>query len=532
MYMRKSILLFALVPVIFLITVCTYIIYAGISYPAGADPEYNYLFNGITLAHLKFHLSSVGHPGTPIQCLIAVSARVVHLFRPGSLWDDVMLNPELYIKAPIYAANFINAVVLFLLGWRVYRYTNSLVVALALQLTPFAFLMTVEVNYRLMPELIMVSIVSVWIIVIVRLLYENPVNIDYKKYSTVLAILYGFSLADKLTFLPFFILPFFILPDWKLRLRFVIISVFAFFIFAFPVLNNFHKFTSWVTDIFIHKGAYGSGDPGIIDVPYFINNIKIIIKSSRQLWIPLLIAFILSLVLFRNNKDILSRVALGLFLSVLVHFIITAKHYAFYYLVPSLLMAIFGVYLIYLILNRRFPGEVRRRVLETLFVLTILFIILNTVKKMNGQLAGLFDRKKMHNEALETFKPYLSNNKPKLIVPNYYGCSAIEYSLLFGLLESGKHGSELTAEFKKHYPSSLIYLYWGDAFYDGIFQVSPNEFLKPDIEYTLFVADHSPQMIGSIVQVLSDTTGFVPEIELLKEYSPKSEAVYTLKLTR
>jgi hypothetical protein len=257
----KSGWLFLLIPLIFIVTTFTYIHNAGLYFSGGVDPEYNYLFNGITLAHLKVHLNAVGHPGTSVQILIALVAWAVHLFRPGqSLWDDVMLHPELYIKATVYTANVINAVFLFQLGIKVYRYTGSLIAALVLQLSPFAFLMTLEVSFRLMPELIMTSIVSCWLILLVKLLYESPEKSDYKKYSVLFGLLFGLSLASKLTFLPFFLLPFILVPGVLLKTRYSVISVLSFALFAFPAMLNFHKFTGWVTGIFIHKGPYGSGE--------------------------------------------------------------------------------------------------------------------------------------------------------------------------------------------------------------------------------------------------------------------------------
>ena len=274
-------LIFLIIPTVYLCTALLYIFLSGLHYMGGVDPEYNYLFNGITMAHLKFHLNAVGHPGTPIQCLITLVSWVVHLFRPGqSLWDDVMLNPELYIKATVVAGNAINWFFLFLLGVQVFRITQNKILALFLQVTPFSFLMTLEVSYRMMPELIMASIISLWIIFLVKMLYETHESRNYKKYSFIFAILAGFSLADKLTFLPLVFLPLFLLPQWKLRLRYVLIMLVAFMVFAFPAMLNFNKFTGWVTDLFTHKGTYGSGEKGIIDWPVFIGNLKIMIQNS------------------------------------------------------------------------------------------------------------------------------------------------------------------------------------------------------------------------------------------------------------
>jgi hypothetical protein len=528
----KSVYLFLLIPVVFLITSFMYIEYGGV-YLYGVDPEFNYLFNGITLAHLKVHLNAVGHPGTPVQILIAITARVVHLFRPGqSLWDDVMHHPEMYIKAAVYTAAAINAFFLYLLGAGVYRYTKNLVTALVLQLSPFAFLMTLEVSCRLMPELIMTSIISCWIILIVKMIYQSPEQRNYKKYSLLFGILFGFSLADKLTFITFFVLPIFLLPGIRFKLRYTIVSIVAFSLFAFPAMLNFHKFTGWVTDIFIHKGPYGTGATGIVDWHNFADNIMIMIRSSVQLWIPLSATFILALFSIRHNrKDLTVRLAFGIVTVIVLHYVITAKHYAFYYFTPSLLLTIFTGFTAFLLISRMFPKAEKNRLVEFFLILFALVLIMNLLPKMSSQISGLQKRSNEVKTAMKKFEPYFSNKHPKIICAFYYGCAPVEYSLLFGLFESGRYGKELSDEFRKHYPVSIVYLPWSDSFYQGISVVNATEFLEPDTAYILHIADYSEDLLQKLLDRLqTDTLVYKQELKLLEKSNSTGEVLYSFKL--
>jgi hypothetical protein len=237
--------------------------------------------------------------------------------------------------------------------------------------------------------------------------------------------------------------------------------------------------------------VYGGGDPGIVDIPYFINNFKTIIIHTYQLWIPLLILAVILFIQYRKNRGLTHRISLAVLL---------IKQY-------------------------------KIKSIPILFLLPILAVASFNLIKIPGQLEGLRERKIMHQEALNTFQPYLGTDKPKLIVASYYGCSAVEYSLHFGLHESGKYGKELTAEYKKHYPNTILYFPWGDAFFDGVYQPDPKDILKPG-EYVLFVADHSDQMMDRFIKMLSDTTDLNSEYTLLKEFKPKAEAVYKLQLKR
>ena len=530
--MKPKLIFFLVAPIAFLIISFIYIHHAALYFTGGVDPEFNYLFNGITLAHLKLHLNAVGHPGTPIQCLIALVAWIVHLFRPGqSLWDDVILNPDLYIRATVYTANVINAVFLFLLGKQVYAYSKSLTSALVLQFTPFAFLMTLEVSYRLMPELIMTSIISCWIMLFVKIIYEQPIERDYKRYSLLFAILFGFSLADKLTFLPFFTIPLLILPNWKLRLRYTVLSVIAFFIFAFPVLFNFNKFFGWVTDIFTHKGVYGSGERGIIDIDLFLSNFRIMLNSTSQILIPLGVLIILTLVysIARGMKNITVRLSGAVILLFIFHYAITAKHYAFYYLTPSLLMSVFTGFMSFFILKSLLRSSSNTKIPEILLSGFVLVLLVSVIPRANRQLSALKDRKEIMEKAVSEFKPFLAKD-PKIICPGYYGCSSPEYGLLFGLHESGRYGTELSAMVKRHYPATVFYMPWLNRFYDGVHKVTPQSFIKPGVAYTLFIADYSTDLLNNVLAALiPDSTKFRQEVMLQYESGPTAEAVFSME---
>ena len=65
------------------------------------DPEYIYLFNGLTLGQLKLDIGHVDNPGTPLQIIVAIVTRIVHLFsqtEKGYI-EDVITNPHFYFSA-------------------------------------------------------------------------------------------------------------------------------------------------------------------------------------------------------------------------------------------------------------------------------------------------------------------------------------------------------------------------------------------------------------------------------------------------
>lgn len=523
---------FLIIPLCFLITALAYNFSAGAIHLLGVDPEYAYLFNGIILAHLHPDAYLILHPGTPVQVLIAIVSRVVHLFRPGlSLWEDVMAHPDVYIKATIIAGNVINTIFLYLVGRLVYRYSKNILAALALQATPFAFLMTLELSLRLNPEMIMVSLVSCWIIILVKLIYENPSQINFKKYSLIFGILLGLSMATKITFLPYFLLVIIILPDWKLRLRFTITAILSFFVFAFPVLFDFPRYINWLTSNFIHTGDYGTGDPGIINGTMFLENLKIIFKSTLQLLIPALLLLILALYFFtRNRKSIALRISIGLVALLGFQVLLIAKQYTFYYLTPSLLLCVFTGFMGYYLLGL-FENGLIKKLAGGLFIGFIITLFIVVLPKMAGQLSELKTLKSVRFNANETLRPFLSGS-PKIICPNYYRSSTEEYGLFFGLHESGRYSNDIADVFRSKYPETIFYLPWENAFFDANKAVTPSEFLKPDLDYTLYIGDFSEEQLEGIRSALnSDSIKYILDFRPLFIQEETREAVYSLRAT-
>lgn len=524
--------LLALFPLLLLIIEIQYVRSGGMKFLWSNDPEYAYLFNGIALAHLHLPLNGVGHPGTPIQIIIAIVAWIVHLFRPGqSLWNDVMLNPELYIKVTLYVMGFINASVLFLMGRYVYRYSKNLLTAIVLQLSPFAFVMTLEVNYRLMPEAIMISIISLWLILLIKLVHEPEVERKYSRYCILFALLFGFSLSDKLTFLPYFILPLFILPNWILRLRYTALSIVSFLIFAFPVLFNFHKFNNWVTGIITHKGVYGGGEAGFVNWELFTFNLKVMVNQTYPILIPLifLIVLILSALFFLRKRNLLVSLATGLIFLLIISYLITAKHYAFYYMTPVLLLPVFVAYLVMQITGNFAPFFKRfnlQQLLPGFFGLVLLFY---SVTEVQRQVKSMAKNSRIMEEAYNNISPLLKKH-PKIICVNYYGTSSIEYGLLFGIHESGRYGMKLTTIFNKLYPDTYIYYPWSGLFYQGVKVLKPIDFIKNNIDYTLYIADFSDSRLNEVLAAINDSGLLQFDLKELYRSTTTPEVVFQLKV--
>jgi hypothetical protein len=472
------------------------------------DPEYAYLFNGLLMANLKPDVQFTTNPGTPIQVIFALVSRTVHCFRPGMpLATDVLINPEFYIRSVLWVINFMNTAALFLLGYFTFSFSKNIVLAVFLQLAPFTNILTLEVLARMMPEAIMNVIVCGWIIAMVKLIYENKPGINYKNYSLVFGILFGLGFSDKLTFLPFFLIPLIILPAWKYRLRFAGYSILSFMVFAFPVVLNRKNFYNWVTNMFTHTGAYGGGDRGIIKWNEFMDHLKLQLANTGLLIVSVLLLLLIIIILcfWERKKAILKevrvRISLALVTAILFEYLMTAKQFAFHYMIPSILLNAFTILMIFLLLNRLRPQAVNSGSLN--FILGLLggLFLLNIGPKSVKQVKEIREIVKTKTNAYLNIRPFL-NGTPKIICPSYYGCSAVEYALTYGLHESGRYGNYLFEKISRLYPSIYMYFPWGKVFYEGNKEILADQFVKPGTVYYLYIAEFSEEKLKEIVAAM------------------------------
>ncbi|MBN2612986.1 MAG: hypothetical protein JXB00_15640 [Bacteroidales bacterium] len=351
----------------------------GPHYLRSFDPEYSYLISGVSLAYLKSDLF-MGHPGTPLHILIAVIIRIVHLFRPGnSLMEDVLENPEIYLHVIDIVIALFAALVMLFVGYIIYRKTGNIAAAVFIQFSPFVSQQVFTIFERTMPEPLFIPLILLLITLLV-LDIENklPKSGILKRKFLIYGIICGLCLALKFIFLPFLIIPLFLLSSIKEKFKYLITTVVAFFVFAFPVLLNMKTFYEWIKSIFMHSGKYGSGEENIIDFQVFILNIKTMDQYIHYFFIVLLVSLLVFLVCqipFVKNK-IQNREYLKLLFAVILvmmfSLLLIAKHFASQYLIPVLMLTVFACFLnIRIVKSVLFP---KIGLIEPLIYLTIILL--------------------------------------------------------------------------------------------------------------------------------------------------------------
>lgn len=511
--MRKPLNSFFLIiiPVLLFLAGIFYQHSAGIYFLKTVDPEYAYLFSGAVMADLKPDIYYADHPGTPLVVLIAVVIRIVHAFRGGEdMLTDFIKNPEIYLRATLYTIEILSAAVIFLLGLFIYKKSRNIVLALFLQLIPFVHYLGLETQARLIPESMMVIVISFWTMLIIGMNYDREISVDPKKYGIAFGVLFGFSLALKLTLLPFLIIPLIILPGWKSKLWYVPTVIISFFIFAFPILFKYHTFYTWVKNIITHTGAYGGGDKGIVHWNEFTEHLRLQLSNTPYLVIStlLLTGALITYFIVRkkgNKRDPLkARLAFAAILVVVLQYLITSKHFAFHYMLPSILLTIPMVVLAGSILMQIFPTLFESPRLKPIMVILGIYFLVHIIPIVNQNLSIREARRKDLVESYLKFKENRTHG-PIIISASYYGCSAVEYALTFGIQECGKYSPYMYEKVRKIYPATHLYYPWAKAFYAGSSEILPSAFLQGGTDYMLYIADYSIEKLDEITGLLNQT---------------------------
>jgi len=530
-----TVLLLTLLPGLLCVAGMLYITHIGPFFLKSVDPEYAYLFNGMLLANFKPGVQFVYHPGTLAQLAIALVIKVTHLFRPGMpLMDDVLLNPEFYISTVLFTFTVINVLSVFILGYYTLRFTGSILTALLLQLTPFTHILTLEVTARMMPESLMTAIVCLWLVLLVKILYQHEKERDYARYAFLFGILFGIGLADKLTFLPYFLLPLIVLPARKYRIKYALFALLFFLIFAFPVVLNYRNFYHWVTNLFIHTGAYGSGDTGIFKWNELMDHLMLQFQNTWLLWTTLVVMLLLTIAVVLKTKEkrpfrhLRFRMVTALFFVITLALMMGAKHFAYHYMIPAILLTAFLVHLIVLQAKELFAGRFTNLLTGIIPLGFGILLVIMILPKTGNQLKQIKNNTESKIAAYNRVAPFLKGNV-NIIAPSYYGCPSVTYALTFGLHESGKYGDMLFEKIRKLYDYGFMYYTWGNVFYMGNKEIKPSVFIKPGGTYTVYMAEYSEEKLNRLLAAIEkDGIGSSGELTKLFQSQETGEAVFSL----
>jgi len=212
----------------------------------GNDPEYAYLLNGINIGILK----PVGHtdnPGTTVQIFSAIVLRCAYLAQPDKsegFQKFILRNADRHIELERKVLIAINGIVILLLGIISFNILRNVWFSLVLQIMPFTSAnLTEHIFTKVSPEPVL--LIPTAALVLLILSYYFSIIRDEKKYALFFALVGGFGLATKATFLPLILIPFLLLSNLKLRKRFLLFIGLFFIVFTLLAVPNYPHIAKW-----------------------------------------------------------------------------------------------------------------------------------------------------------------------------------------------------------------------------------------------------------------------------------------------
>jgi hypothetical protein len=473
----------------------------------GTDAEYAYLFNGLNLCYLNFPFHVQG-PGTPLHIFSAIIMTVVHLFRnQGSLIDDVMKNPDVYLTALHASLTGFTAILLFILGFTTYKISKNVIAGLFIQLIPYSSWLIFDLMRRYMLEnLIIADVLGLLIILFIFINSPVPDKHKVRKYVILFSLAIGLIGATKLMYLPIAIIPFLVIPGYKNKGLYVLFSILAFAILAFAIFHDWATFINWHLKNFLHSGQYGKGDASIANVQVFMDNLKTILHTDgvfKILFLLMLGGIVLYHIPFLKVKvkdDLKYYALIGIVICMGVMTALVSKQLKYYYMITVLVLKIPGAYLLFDIYTR--PIKKLSKLLVSLpLVAYFLFVCYRETMVIYSQHDKSIQRREYYMEAFHYASTNFAKDQPTLLIPDYYGAPYKEYGIFFGMSWSGsKMAARYAVVLNKLYPNIYFYHGWNNLFNQWDHSSSYAELLKKYQKIVLFVGD--PELEKSLYSKL------------------------------
>lgn len=430
------------------------------------DPDYVYFMTGLGISEGHFNVAHTDHPGTPLQYLMAIVYRVTFLFRPDStgFLEDIFQHPDLYMAVSNMVITGLITVLLFYAGRRIYNRTGSILYGLLIQCTPFLPVVWFDTIGRIVPELLLPIPVILLELFLMELVYsdEEP---ESTKHVFFLSAVSALGLSIKLTFIPLWFIPLLILKRWKTKLKFLMLGIAFFLVFALPATLRLNTFIAWIKTLFIHSGQYGGGEANVVNWSEFWNNLHFLWGYERWFLVTFLITFIISLVYFlifrrKSNKNLLI-ITVAILLTIVLQTGMVCKQFQHRYYIPVLLMLPLLVFLISETSKKLLTGRLQILISVGLIVfLGAFFLNQRSWIKLKSEVmsADMAQRTETWH-----FVSTLNQNAIRIITTQNYGSPFKEYAIMTSYAWVGSQRKYFADTLSKTYPNSYMYFTWDNT---------------------------------------------------------------------
>ena len=429
----------------------------GPFYMSSIDPEYMYLISGLNCGTLNFKLiGHIDHPGTPLQLLSGLFFRMIHLlYGHQDFRTDVISDPELYLTLSSVMLAALTFGLLLRLGQLAFRYTSSLLGALVLQAASFYTLVNAGILARYSPDRLMPVIILLFFLVYLK--YRFDPEYGPGKFALWSGVVMGAGLMTKFNFAPLLLIPVFLVPGRKHRRNYLLATMASAFLLFLPVSSKYRSFLKTTAEMITHKGLYGTGEKGVVDLPRMMDHIVQIFSSHPSFTILVLLGMITTGIWIikpgrtgRNREEY--RFLAASIVAIAAGLVITAKHYKGYYALPFLSLIPMMLFSLIRILEEIPQIRKPQLVSAGLFALLLSFPLVSVARQYAAPNQDLIRKRIAH-----TFiKSEIGPDDFMLITPSWKSTPMQENAMVLGV-SYFHHRWRYAMEFCSVYPRVLTW---------------------------------------------------------------------------
>jgi hypothetical protein len=446
-----------------------------------SDPDYAYLLNSLNINQLKTP-GHTDHPGTTIQVLGSIVIQITYLIQSWVNFDKlniveaVLKNPEFYLLTINTILLILITTILFFLGLIAFSFSQNIAFSLLLQLAPFLWTPLIQ-STRVNPEPLLFLLTQFFVILLLFYLYSDVEKSP--KFPLITGIVIGLGLATKVTFLPLGLV-ILLLPGWRQKGILLITSIITLFLATLPILSEYPRVVIWLTSIATHTSRYGRGDPGLVDLStlpttfwdlfgqdkifFYLIGLSTLIFFITTFWF---IWYRLKKANLQNslNPSIFNK-SYWLFscilLIILVQLLLTLKHPAIHYLLPSM-----GLCSLLILVQIKIIEEIFSPVSKhlnakniSLFIVGVYVVIL--INNAHSQISLIGQRNASYFSEIQTIRSLAKDKYSQCVHVKYYRSSDKESALKLG----DDFAANQYAEALNHiYPNNVFYSLWSKKYY-------------------------------------------------------------------
>jgi len=303
------------------------------------DPDYYYLLNGLRMVE-GLAPTDVSHPGTPVQLLIALVLKAMHLgAAPGAIVDAVLDDPEGHLYAATTVVYLLVGASLWLMGRAVFAW-GGLAPALLAQAAPFLARIIVKMALHPKPEpFLIVAVAGLAAASFAAARAERAGD----RHALWAGVAMGFGIACKIHFVALGVVPL-LLFDRRRFLLYAAATMLSFAAFFAPALPSLDIWLDWLHRVVLGAGAYGEGARTVIDPGRYPRAVWRLFSAKWFYTGGMVLSLAMLAAYFRLRRrglvapDRSARLLAGIVLGQFATQLLIAKHPAPHYMVPALML--------------------------------------------------------------------------------------------------------------------------------------------------------------------------------------------------